>query len=102
MKSENNGDNRNAEGRNFNSAGGSRRQGPRQRNAGSRTRQYRSGNNNNKPHQDKPFRPAVKKTAAAGAVKNNSRNMQRPVRNSGRLSGKKNNRRSSSKLKIIP
>lgn len=102
MKSENNGDNRNAEGRNFNSAGGSRRQGPRQRNAGSRTRQYRSGNNNNKPHQDKPFRPAVKKTAAAGAVKNNSRNMQRPVRNSGRPSGKKNNRRSSSKLKIIP
>lgn len=102
MKSENNGDNRNAEGRNFNSAGGSRRQGPRQRKAGSRTRQYRSGNNNNKPHQDKPFRPAVKKTAAAGAVKNNSRNMQRPVRNSGRPSGKKNNRRSSSKLKIIP
>lgn len=103
MKSENNGDNRNAENRNFNSAGGSRRQGPRQRNAGSRTRQYRGGNNNNKSRQDKPFRPAVKKTAATGTVKNNFRNTQRPARNSGRPSGRKNNnRRSSSKLKIIP
>ena len=103
MKSENNGDNRNAENRNFNSSGGSRRQGPRQRNAGSRTRQYRGGNNNNKSRQDKPFRPAVKKTAATGTVKNNFRNTQRPVRNSGRPSGRKsNNRRSSSKLKIIP
>ena len=45
---------------------------------------------------------AAQKTAAGGAVKNSSRNTQRPVKNSGRLSGRKNSRRSSSKLKIIP
>ena len=44
----------------------------------------------------------MKKTAAGGAVKNSSRNTQRPVKNSGRPSGRKNSRRSSSKLKIIP
>ena len=98
MKSENNGDNRNAENRTVSSAGGARKQAPRQKNAGSRTRQYRGGKN----RQDKPFRPSVKKTAAGGAVKNSSRNTQRPVKNSGRPSGRKNSRRSSSKLKIIP
>ena len=98
MKSENNEDNRNAESRTVSSAGGARRQVPRQKNAGSRTRQYRGGKN----RQDKPFRPSVKKTAAGGAVKNSSRNTQRPVKNSGRPSGRKNSRRSSSKLKIIP
>mgnify|MGYP007130374529 CR=1 FL=1 len=70
MKSENNEDNRNAESRTVSSAGGARRQVPRQKNAGSRTRQYRGGKN----RQDKPFRPSVKKTAAGGAVKNSSRN----------------------------
>ena len=60
MKSENNEDNRNAESRTVSSAGGARRQVPRQKNAGSRTRQYRGGKN----RQDKPFRPSVKKTAA--------------------------------------
>ena len=98
MKSENNEDNRNAESRTVSSAGGARRQVPRQKNAGSRTRQYRGGKN----RQDKPFRPSVKKTAAGGAVKNSSRNTQRPVKNSSRPSGRKNSRRSSSKLKIIP
>ena len=98
LKSENNEDNRNAESRTVSSAGGARRQVPRQKNAGSRTRQYRGGKN----RQDKPFRPSVKKTAAGGAVKNSSRNTQRPVKNSGRPSGRKNSRRSSSKLKIIP
>ena len=99
MKSENNEDNRNAESRTVSSAGGARRQVPRQKNAGSRTRQYRGGNKN---RQDKPFRPTAKKAAAGGAVKNSSRNTQRPVKNSSRPSGRKNSRRSSSKLKIIP
>lgn len=99
MKSENNGDNRNAENRTVSSAGGARKQAPRQKNAGSRTRQYRGGNKN---RQDKPFRPTAKKAATGGAVKNSSRNTQRPVKNSGRPSGRKNSRRSSSKLKIIP
>ena len=62
MKSENNEDNRNAESRTVSSAGGARRQVPRQKNAGSRTRQYRGGKN----RQDKLFRPSVKKTAAGG------------------------------------
>ena len=99
MKSENNGDNRNAENRTVSSAGGARKQAPRQKNAGSRTRQYRGRNKN---RQDKPFRPTAKKAATGGAVKNSSRNTQRPVKNSGRPSGRKNSRRSSSKLKIIP
>ncbi len=99
MKSENNGDNRNAENRTVSSAGGARKQAPRQKNAGSRTRQYRGGNKN---RQDNPFRPTAKKAAIGGAVKNSSRNTQRPVKNSGRPSGRKNSRRSSSKLKIIP
>ena len=99
LKSENNGDNRNAENRTVSSAGGARKQAPRQKNAGSRTRQYRGGNKN---RQDKPFRPTAKKAATGGAVKNSSRNTQRPVKNSGRPSGRKNSRRSSSKLKIIP
>ena len=99
LKSENNEDNRNAESRTVSSAGGARRQVPRQKNAGSRTRQYRGGNKN---RQDKPFRPTAKKAATGGAVKNSSRNTQRPVKNSGRPSGRKNSRRSSSKLKIIP
>lgn len=86
MKSENNGDNRNAENRTVSSAGGARKQAPRQKNAGSRTRQYRGGNKN---RQDKPFRPTAKKAAAGGAVKNSSRNTQRPVKNSGRPSGRK-------------
>ena len=60
MKSENNGDNRNAENRTVSSAGGARKQAPRQKNAGSRTRQYRGGNKN---RQDKPFRPTAKKAA---------------------------------------
>ena len=98
MKSENNEDNRNAESRTVSSAGGARRQVPTQKKSGPTTRQYRGGKN----RQDKPFRPSVKKTAAGGAVKNSSRNTQRPVKNSGRPSGRKNSRRSSSKLKIIP
>ena len=77
MKSENNGDNRNAENRTVSSAGGARKQAPRQKNAGSRTRQYRGGNKN---RQDKPFRPTAKKAATGGAVKNSSRNTQRPLR----------------------
>ena len=70
MKSENNDDNKNAESRVQVSAGGARRTAARQKNAGSRTRQYRGGSKN---RQDKPFRPTAKKTAAGGAVKN-SRN----------------------------
>ena len=66
MKSENNDDNKNAESRVQISAGGARRTAARQKNAGSRTRQYRGGSKN---RQDKPFRPTAKKTAAGGAVK---------------------------------
>ena len=61
MKSENNDDNKNAESRVQVSAGGARRTAARQKNAGSRTRQYRGGSKN---RQDKPFRPTAKKTAA--------------------------------------
>lgn len=43
MKSENNDDNKNAESRVQVSAGGARRTAARQKNAGSRTRQYRGG-----------------------------------------------------------
>ena len=98
MKSENNDDNKNAESRVQVSAGGARRTASRQKNAGSRTRQYRGGGKN---RQDKPFRPTAKKTAAGGAVKN-SRNTQKPAKTSGRPSGRKNGRRATSKLKIIP
>ena len=98
MKSENNDDNKYAESRVQVSAGGARRTASRQKNAGSRTRQYRGGCKN---RQDKPFRPTAKKTAAGGAVKN-SRNTQKPARTSGRPSGRKNGRRATSKLKIIP
>ena len=76
MKSENNDDNKNAESRVQVSAGGARRTAARQKNAGSRTRQYRGGSKN---RQDKPFRPTAKKTAAGGAVKN-SRNTQKPAK----------------------
>ena len=98
MKSENNDDNKNAESRVQVSAGGARRTAARQKNAGSRTRQYRGGSKN---RQDKPFRPTAKKTAAGGAVKN-SRNTQKPAKTGGRPSGRKNGRRTTSKLKIIP
>ena len=98
MKSENNDDNKNAESRVQVSAGGARRTASRQKNAGSRTRQYRGGGKN---RQDKPFRPTAKKTAAGGAVKN-SRNTQKPAKTSGRPSGRKTGRRATSKLKIIP
>ena len=98
LKSENNDDNKNAESRVQVSAGGARRTASRQKNAGSRTRQYRGGGKN---RQDKPFRPTAKKTAAGGAVKN-SRNTQKPAKTSGRPSGRKNGRRATSKLKIIP
>ena len=98
LKSENNDDNKNAESRVQVSAGGARRTASRQKNAGSRTRQYRGGNKN---RQDKPFRPTAKKTAAGGTVKN-SRNTQKPAKTSGRPSGRKNGRRAASKLKIIP
>ena len=98
MKSENNDDNKNAESRVQASAGGARRTASRQKNAGSRTRQYRGGGKN---RQDKPFRPTAKKTAAGGAVKN-SRNTQKPAKTSGRPSGRKTGRRATSKLKIIP
>ena len=79
MKSENNDDNKNAESRVQASAGGARRTAARQKNAGSRTRQYRGGSKN---RQDKPFRPTAKKTAAGGAVKN-SRNTQKPAKTGG-------------------
>ena len=46
MKSENNDDNKNAESRVQVSAGGTRRTAARQKNAGSRTRQYRGGSKN--------------------------------------------------------
>ena len=46
MKSENNDDNKNAESRVQVSAGGARRTASRQKNAGSRTRQYRGGGKN--------------------------------------------------------
>lgn len=98
MKSENNDDNKNAESRVQVSAGGARRTAARQKNAGSRTRQYRGGSKN---RQDKPFRPTAKKTAAGGVVKN-SRNTQKPAKTGGRPSGRKNGRRTTSKLKIIP
>ena len=98
MKSENNDDNKNAESRVQVSAGGARRTAARQKNAGSRTRQYRGGSKN---RQDKPFRPTAKKTAAGGAVKN-SRNTQKPAKTGGRPSGRKTGRRTTSKLKIIP
>ena len=98
MKSENNDDNKNAESRVQVSAGGARRTAARQKNAGSRTRQYRGGSKN---RQDKPFRPTAKKTAAGGAVKN-SRNTQKPAKTGGRPSGRKTGRRATSKLKIIP
>ena len=98
MKSENNDDNKNAESRVQASAGGARRTASRQKNAGSRTRQYRGGSKN---RQDKPFRPTAKKTAAGGAVKN-SRNTQKPAKTGGRPSGRKTGRRTTSKLKIIP
>ena len=65
MKSENNDDNKNAESRVQVSAGGARRTAARQKNAGSRTRQYRGGSKN---RQDKPFRPTAKKTAAGHPV----------------------------------
>ena len=70
MKSENNDDNKNAESRVQVSAGGARRTAARQKNAGSRTRQYRGGSKN---RQDKPFRPTAKKTAET------HRNRQRPA-----------------------
>lgn len=78
MKSENNDDNKNAESRVQVSAGGARRTAARQKNAGSRTRQYRGGSKN---RQDKPFRPTAKKTAAGGVVKTaeTHRNRQRPA-----------------------
>ena len=98
MKSENNDDNKNAESRVQVSAGGARRTAARQKNAGSRTRQYRGGSKN---RQDKPFRPTAKKTAAGGVVKN-SRNTQKPAKTGGRPSGRKTGRRTTSKLKIIP
>ena len=98
MKSENNDDNKNAESRVQVSAGGARRTAARQKNAGSRTRQYRGGSKN---RQDKPFRPTAKKTAAGGAVKN-SRNTQKSAKTGGRPSGRKTGRRTTSKLKIIP
>lgn len=98
LKSENNDDNKNAESRVQVSAGGARRTAARQKNAGSRTRQYRGGSKN---RQDKPFRPTAKKTAAGGAVKN-SRNTQKPAKTGGRPSGRKTGRRTTSKLKIIP
>ena len=98
LKSENNDDNKNAESRVQVSAGGTRRTAARQKNAGSRTRQYRGGSKN---RQDKPFRPTAKKTAAGGAVKN-SRNTQKPAKTGGRPSGRKTGRRTTSKLKIIP
>ena len=66
MKSENNDDNKNAESRVQVSAGGARRTAARQKNAGSRTRQYRGGSKN---RQDKPFRPTAKKTAAKAPAK---------------------------------
>ena len=91
MKSENNDDNKNAESRVQASAGGARRTASRQKNAGSRTRQYRGGSKN---RQDKPFRPTAKKTAAGGAVKN-SRNTQKPAKTGGRPSGRKNSRRAT-------
>lgn len=98
LKSENNDDNKNAESRVQVSAGGTRRTAARQKNAGSRTRQYRGGSKN---RQDKPFRPTAKKTAAGGVVKN-SRNTQKPAKTGGRPSGRKTGRRTTSKLKIIP
>ena len=70
MKSENNDDNKNAESRVQISAGGTRRTAARQKNAGSRTRQYRGGSKN---RQDKPFRPTAKKTAET------HRSRQRPA-----------------------
>ena len=77
MKSENNDDNKNAESRVQVSAGGARRTASRQKNAGSRTRQYRGGGKN---RQDKPFRPTAKKTAAGGAVKNSRKTREKTVK----------------------
>lgn len=97
MKSENNDDNKNAESRVQVSAGGARRTAARQKNAGSRTRQYRGGS--------KTVRislPANSKENSSRWRCKNSRNTQKPAKTGGRPSGRKNGRRTTSKLKIIP